>query len=147
MLSWKEATGLKSGGLLRQSLFYRHLQSRVRFEGVTTFGVFDETNVQIGGNAKFHYILLWQLSLMSLCQEQRGSSNYRVLINIIQEWLKSYPGWTRGIIDLVKPHSWGGTRAGRTRISPAGWPATLLCAFFEFHISTKSINFLAFWYC
>ena len=32
---------------------------------------------------------------------QRGSSKDRALINIIQEWLKSYPGWTRGIIGCV----------------------------------------------
>ena len=33
-----------------------------------------------------------------LSSAQRGSSKGRVLINIIQEWLKSYAGWTRGII-------------------------------------------------
>ena len=49
-------------------------------------------------------------------------------------------------IELVKSSSFSCVGAGRTRISPAGWPATLLSAFFEFHISTKSINFLAFWY-
>ena len=50
-------------------------------------------------------------------------------------------------IELVKSSSFSCVGAGRTRISPAGWPDTLLSAFFEFHISIKSIHFLAFWYC
>ena len=44
-------------------------------------------------------------------------------------------------IELVKSSSFPCVSAGMTRNSPAGWPATLLSAFFEFHISTKSIKF------
>ena len=39
-------------------------------------------------------------------------------------------------IELVKPPSWGGTRAGRTRISPAGWPALFLNLTFLLKAST-----------
>ena len=58
-----------------------------------------------------------------------------------------HSGYNASVIELVKSSSFSCVGAGRTRTSPAGWPATLLSAFFEFHISTKSINFLAFWYC